>query len=332
MPLAPLTLAMLDALLDSGETPSLFSDQPCVLLDLTQPPGPRGPRHARRLHGLRTLPAPVIGLGNPDRHSPLAEACDVVVASMTEAAPLIDRIATTPIAAAVFVQLLRATEGLPLDAALFAESLAYSTLQAGPEYQAWLAVNRAGAPAQPDDPGPAVDIQRDGPRLTLWLNRPSNRNAMSREMRDALIEALNLVRLDLSAEQVIIAGRGACFSTGGDLTEFGTAPDPATAHLVRSLALPGRSLAACAERVAARLHGACVGSGIEFPAFAHRVEANHNAWFQLPELRFGLIPGAGGCVSIPRRIGRQRTAWMVLSGARVDAATAHAWGLVDALV
>lgn len=332
MPLPAVALATLDALIDSDDLPSLFSGQPCVLLDLRQAPGPRGPRHARRLHALRTLPAPVIGLGDPDHLSPLAEACDVVVPSAAEAEPLIDRIHATPIAAAIFVQLLRATEGLPLDTALFAESLAYSTLQAGPEYQAWLAANRAAAPAQPCETGPAVEIQREDTQLTLWLDRPSNRNAMSREMRDALIEALNLVRLDLSAEQVIIAGRGACFSTGGDLTEFGTAPDPATAHLVRSLALPGRALAACAERVTARLHGACVGSGIEFPAFAHRLEADDSAWFQLPELRFGLIPGAGGCVSIPRRIGRQRTAWMVLSGERVRARTARDWGLVDALV
>jgi enoyl-CoA hydratase/carnithine racemase len=80
-----------------------------------------------------------------------------------------------------------------------------------------------------------------------------------------------------------------------------------------------------------RVHGACIGSGIEFPAFASRIEATPDAWFQLPELRYGLIPGAGGCVSVSRRIGRQRSAWMVLSGARVDARTALDWGLVDAI-
>ena len=105
----------------------------------------------------------------------------------------------------------------------------------------------------------------------------------------------------------------------------------ATGGRARSLALPGRLLAACAARAEARVHGACIGSGIEFPAFAGRVVAAPDAWFQLPELRFGLIPGAGGTFSIGRRIGRQRTAWLALSGQRIKAPQALAWGLVDAI-
>jgi enoyl-CoA hydratase/carnithine racemase len=66
-------------------------------------------------------------------------------------------------------------------------------------------------------------------------------------------------------------------------------------------------------------------------AFAKRVIAAENAFFQLPELEMGVIPGAGGCVSIPRRIGRQRAAFMAISGRRINARTALAWGLVDAI-
>jgi enoyl-CoA hydratase/carnithine racemase len=61
------------------------------------------------------------------------------------------------------------------------------------------------------------------------------------------------------------------------------------------------------------------------------VTATADAWFQLPELKYGLIPGAGGTVSLPRRIGRQRTAYMALSMRRVPASTALRWGLVDAI-
>jgi enoyl-CoA hydratase/carnithine racemase len=53
------------------------------------------------------------------------------------------------------------------------------------------------------------------------------------------------------------------------------------------------------------------------------------AFFQLPEVGFGLVPGAGGTVSLPRRIGRQRTAWLALTGRRLDAEVAREWGLVD---
>ncbi|HQZ02024.1 MAG TPA: enoyl-CoA hydratase/isomerase family protein, partial [Thauera sp.] len=60
--------------------------------------------------------------------------------------------------------------------------------------------------------------------------------------------------------------------------------------------------------------------------------ASPTSFFQLPEIRFGLIPGAGGCVSIPRRIGRQRTAYLALSARRINAATALEWGLIDEIV
>ena len=78
--------------------------------------------------------------------------------------------------------------------------------------------------------------------------------------------------------------------------------------------------------------GACVGAGVEMAGFARRITATKAAWFQLPELAMGLLPGAGGCVSLVRRIGRQRTAWMILSGKRISARQALDWGLVDSLV
>jgi enoyl-CoA hydratase/carnithine racemase len=100
---------------------------------------------------------------------------------------------------------------------------------------------------------------------------------------------------------------------------------------VRLTRSPARLLAACADRVWSQVHGACIGAGIELPAFGARLLAAEDAVFQLPEVGMGLVPGAGGTVSLPRRIGRQRTAWMALSGLPVDAPTALAWGLVDEL-
>ena len=79
------------------------------------------------------------------------------------------------------------------------------------------------------------------------------------------------------------------------------------------------------------VHGACVGAGVELPAFAGHVIARPDATFRLPELRMGLIPGAGGTVSIPRRIGRDRFLEMALTGDPVDATTALDWGLIDEL-
>jgi enoyl-CoA hydratase/carnithine racemase len=163
------------------------------------------------------------------------------------------------------------------------------------------------------------------------LDRPAAHNAIDRVLRDQLYEAFTVAALDPQVRSIKLRAEGPTFSIGGDLEEFGTTRDPATAHLIRSRTLPAVLLARRAHILDVHVQGACVGAGLEIAAFAGRVTATPNAWFQLPELAMGLIPGAGGCVSVPRRIGRQRGALMILSGRRVNAATALHWGLIDAI-
>ena len=260
--------------------------------------------------------------------APIVDRFDVVVSSEQDLAPILAVVARAPLAAATLVQLLRHNAGLDTARGLLAESLAYSTLQGGPECGAWLASRGLAAPAPPSVE-PAVLVSRSGGRLDLVLNRPARRNALSVEMRDALVEALRLAESDASVTEIVLRGNGPAFCAGGDLDEFGTRPDPATAHGVRAIRGPARALAAIADRVTVEVHGACVGAGIELPAFARRVVATPDAFFQLPEVAMGLVPGAGGTVSIPRRVGRQRAAYLCLSGVRLDAEAALAWGLVD---
>jgi enoyl-CoA hydratase/carnithine racemase len=251
-----------------------------------------------------------------------------VLSAERELAPILAVVARAPLAAMTLVQLLRHNAGLGTHEGLLAESLAYSALQGGPECAAWLASRPPPAAAEASRE-PAVLVHRSGDRLDLVLNRPARRNALSVEMRDALVEALRLAAADGTIAEIVLSGNGTAFCAGGDLDEFGTLPDPATAHGVRATRGPARALAACADRVRVELHGACVGAGIELPAFARRVVARSDAFFQLPEVGMGLVPGAGGTVSIPRRIGRQRAAYLCLSGVRLDAETALAWRLVD---
>ena len=218
---------------------------------------------------------------------------------------------------------------LEIHDALVAESLAYSVLLAGPEFARWLGAR--GPARAPESRGDPVIVEREGSRLRLVLNRPERCNAWGTAMRDACAQALDVALADPSVEDVEVRGAGAAFCAGGDLDEFGTLPDAATAHAVRSMRNVARQLAACSDRLHFRVHGACVGAGMELPAFAERVTAAPDAWFELPELAMGLVPGAGGTASLPRRIGRQRTAGLALSGRRIDAETALAWGLVDAI-
>jgi enoyl-CoA hydratase/carnithine racemase len=182
--------------------------------------------------------------------------------------------------------------------------------------------------AAPEDP---VIVQRNGSHLVVTLNRPERRNAFGAAVRDGLLAALDVAIHDDSITEVELRGRGEAFCSGGDLDEFGTASDVAEAYVVRLVASAGAAVHRLRARVVPRVHGACIGAGIEVPAFADRVAASADAWFQLPELSMGLVPGAGGTVSITRRIGRWRTAYLALSGRPVDAATALEWGLVDEL-
>lgn len=241
-------------------------------------------------------------------------------------------IAATPMAAAVTSQLLRATRSLPVHEALIAESFAYSTLQAGPEYAGWLAAANYRPTAEHGEP---VQLRRDGDRLVITLNRPHRHNALDAAMRDGLVDALTVATMDATITDVLLCGNGASFSSGGDLAEFGTASDPATAHLIRTQHRPGEQIHVLAtrlgDRCAASVHGAVMGGGLELAAFAARVVAAPNSKFLLPELSMGLLPGAGGTVSVPRRIGRWRAASMILGGNIVDATTALDWGLVDSV-
>ncbi len=150
-------------------------------------------------------------------------------------------------------------------------------------------------------------------------------------MRDGLVNALTLVDLDPSITEVELRGEGRAFCSGGDLDEFGAAPDPATAHIIRTTRSAGALMHACRERIQVWVHGACIGAGVEIPVFAGRISAAPDTVFALPEVSMGLVPGAGGTASITHRIGRWRTAYLALSGVHLDATTALDWGLIDAI-
>ena len=236
--------------------------------------------------------------------------------------------ALAPVASSALATLLRDAERRPTSAGLVAESAVYSTLLAGPEFAAW----RRSTPVRPRPPGAgqAVRLERSGDVLQVTLDRPEVRNALGVELRDDLLAALAVAQAD-PAVTVELRGSGPAFCSGGHLDEFGTAPDPATAHLVRLARSIGAVLADLSDRTTAHLHGACYGSGIELPAFCGHVVAAPDTRIALPELGLGLIPGAGGTVSLPRRIGRLRTAWLAFTRLPIDAGTALDWGLVDAV-
>lgn len=247
----------------------------------------------------------------------------------TALAEFVDRAKRCPQAALVAGQVVRISETLPVPEAIDIESFAYSTLQGGAEFRGWLERRRRlGRPLPPPVADPVL-IDRDGDVLRITLNRPDRRNAYGTALRDALVDALRLPLLDDTIATVVLTGAGPSFCAGGDLDEFGHAPDTATAHLIRTRGGAGRLVARLADRMEVRLHGHCVGAGIEIPAFAGRIIATPDTVLRLPEVAMGLLPGAGGTVSLPRRIGRWRALHLFVTGTALTARRALSWGLID---
>jgi enoyl-CoA hydratase/carnithine racemase len=314
--------------------PDSLADVPAAVVDLRDDADDVAPPPLHR------APCPVIAMVPADGETDwpvdlaLADGSDdvaVLGAGVEDAVHvLVDRAAANPTAAATLARVLRVTAELDVADALEVESLAYSMLLAGPEFRRWLDQRSAPRP-KGDGEAEVVRTERSGGVLHVTLNRPQVHNAFSAAMRDALIEALGVAEVDWSVGTVELAGAGPTFCSGGDLAEFGTADDPVHAHLVRTGRSVGAVMHRVRDRLTVRVHGACTGAGVELPAFARRVVAVEDTTFRLPEVGMGLIPGAGGTVSLPRRIGPARTLLLALSGVALPVDTARRWGLVDTL-
>ncbi len=273
-----------------------------------------------------------------DRAREVAESLTVTVATSdpgivgvqvadvdTAADELLEAGSRQPDACRLLVQTLRVNGVLEGSQGLWTESMAFSTLLGGDGFRAW----RRSRPARRRAPSvDAVRVERRDQVVRVVLDRPRYRNALDAPARAALSAALDVAIADpqLSVE---LSGTGPDFCAGGDLDEFGSATDLAAAHRLRLEHGPAPRMHTVADRTSVFVHGSCIGAGIELAAFAHRVTAAQRTRFRLPEIGMGLIPGAGGTVSIPRRIGRWRSAWWMLTGSELDLDTAMAWGLVD---
>lgn len=284
---------------------------------------------------LRKLPAPTVLVGDPGLPPVLVDSVDVCLTSSADpprpwvsAAPeqVAEAVGRQPLAAVSLVVLLRNTQELCTWGAVAEESATYAMLLGSASFDEWL--TRRGPARYKPPVHPPVHAERYRDVLRLTLDRPEACNAIDSATRDALVEFLTLAARDPDLT-VEVRGNGPCFSSGGDLEEFGQVRDPATAHVVRLTRHPGMALHSVAPRATCYVHGHCLGAGVEIPAFASAVIADRGATFSLPEMGMGLVPGAGGTVSISRRIGRHRAGWLALTGAVIGTTTALAWGLVD---
>lgn len=148
-------------------------------------------------------------------------------------------------------------------------------------------------------------------------------NALSQAVRSGLVAALADALEDPGVEWILLQSGGRCFSAGADIKEFGKPPQspvlPEVIHAIESSSKP----------VVAWLHGVALGGGLELAMACHYRLAAPDARFGLPEVKLGLIPGAGGTQRLPRLVGLEAALELILSGEPIGADKALELGLVD---
>ncbi len=177
-----------------------------------------------------------------------------------------------------------------------------------------------------------VKIETAGGVAVLTLNRPEQRNALSRALQTALAEAIEAASADDAVRVLILTGAGdRAFSAGLDLKEvaaFGLAQGADDTPRKD----PVRALDACPKPVIAAINGVAVTGGFELALACDILLASSNARFADTHVRVGVIPGWGLSQRLSRLIGISRAKQMSFSGAYIDAQTALAWGLVNSVV
>ncbi len=170
-----------------------------------------------------------------------------------------------------------------------------------------------------------VKTTRHGGVAVLAMDNPPV-NALGLALRSGLMDALDALRGDPAVEAIVIAGTARAFSGGADITEFGTPMvDPNLRQVITAIEdMP--------VPVVAAIQGVALGGGLELALGCHARVAWEGARLGLPEVKLGLLPGAGGTQRLPRVVGVEKALSMIVTGTPISAKDAAACGLADALL
>src|SRR5256886_4146515 len=172
---------------------------------------------------------------------------------------------------------------------------------------------------------PSVDLDRRGRIAVLTINNPPV-NALSQHVRQGLRDGVTQAIADATVGAIVITCAGRTFIAGADITEFGKPPREPGLHEVLDL------IESSPKPVVAAVHGTALGGGLEVALACHYRVGVKTARFGLPEVRLGLLPGAGGTQRLPRVVGVEKALQMIVSGDPIGADEALTHGLIDAIV
>jgi 3-hydroxyacyl-CoA dehydrogenase len=170
-----------------------------------------------------------------------------------------------------------------------------------------------------------ISTRRHGDVLIVLSNNPPV-NALSTAVRQGLVDAIAEAEGDVSVNAIVIACEGQTFFAGADITEFGKPP------VMPWLPTVVDTIENCTKPVVAAIHGTALGGGLEVALGCHYRVALPDAKFGTPEVKLGLLPGAGGTQRLPRVVGVRKALEMCATGNPIAAQEAFNCGLVDRLI
>ncbi len=169
-----------------------------------------------------------------------------------------------------------------------------------------------------------VRLERSGGIATIVIDNPPV-NALGTAVRQGIFVALDLAEADESTKAILIAANGRTFPAGADITEFDQPAQPP------ELGKLCDRIEACSKPVLAALHGTVLGGGLEVAMSAHYRIAAPSTKLGLPEVKLGILPGAGGTQRTPRLVGIEHAYGLIQSGTPISASRALSIGLIDAV-
>ena len=177
--------------------------------------------------------------------------------------------------------------------------------------------------------------ERDGPVMTVLLNRPDKRNAINRQMHVELQQLCRELGEDFDTRVVIFAGEGSGFSAGADTSEWGKPGPDNELELRHASAIGGRTsdaIDALDQISIAAVHGFAVGGGAVIAMCCDFRVAGEGAWFSIPEVELGIPLSWNALPRLAREVGHARALELTVVCERFGAQQAHDWGLVTHLV
>lgn len=176
---------------------------------------------------------------------------------------------------------------------------------------------------------PVLNVRREGAVAILEINRPASRNSLSHELLEVMDSALRALQYDAEARAVVITGAGGVFCAGADITGLDVLRDAALIGDVNAAdARLWPVLARFPKPVIAAVEGLALGGGCELALACDITIAGARARFGVPEVKLGVIPGAGGTQRLVSAMGKSKAMAMLLSGDFIDADAALVAGLV----